>query len=78
VVVVTLGSVLGIIPGILGSKIIDLYLGQLYGYNQAITVVSPSLILQNIILVVVVGVLFSIFPAFRATQINIVKAFREG
>ena len=77
-VLVTLGSVLGIAPGILGSKIINAYLSKLYGYSEAITVVSPSLIIQNIVLVVVVGVLFSIFPAYRATKINIVKAFREG
>jgi len=77
-IIVTIGSILGIFPGILGSRIIDIYLGQLYGYSQSITVVSPSLILQNIVMVIVVGVVICIFPAYRATKINIIKALREN
>ncbi|MGA1822545.1 MAG: ABC transporter permease [Thermoplasmatota archaeon] len=59
-----LGSLLGIVPGILGSYYIDIYLRDLYGVNVAFSHISPLLIIILLLFLAVNVLIFSMIPAY--------------
>lgn len=59
-----LGSLLGIIPGILGSYYIDIYLRDLYGVNVVFSYIHPLLLLILLLFLAVNVLIFSLIPAY--------------
>jgi putative ABC transport system permease protein len=59
-----IGSLIGILPGILGSYYIDIYLRDLYGVNVVFSYVHPLLILILLLFLTVNVLIFSLIPAY--------------
>lgn len=63
----SLGSLLGIIPGYFGSMGIDAYLKDLYGLRVGFAQFDIALVIGSLAYVFVLVIVFSLAPAFRAT-----------
>ena len=59
-----LGAVLGMIPGIFGSHLIDIYLRDLYGVDVVFARTTPGLVVAILIFLSVNILIFSIIPAY--------------
>ena len=72
------GGFLGLFGGLIFGWVIAYYLANLFGTGtgSVVPVVPPDLIVLSLIVGVVIAVLTGIFPAIRASNVNIVEALR--
>ena len=68
--VASIGSVLGLVPGFLGTGLLDSYMRSFYGVDIPFTEVSPPAIIISIALTLLCAFVFSIIPAVRAVSIG--------
>jgi len=68
--VASIGSVLGLVPGFLGTGLLDSYMRSFYGVDIPFTEVSPPTIIISIALTLLCAFVFSIIPAVRAVSIG--------
>ena len=64
-----LGTIIGLLPGWLGSSTLDSFLRDLYGLNIAFSSFEPLVFVGSIIYLFILASLFSLVPAIRATTI---------
>jgi ABC-type antimicrobial peptide transport system permease subunit len=75
--IVVIGSILGLIPGYFGSIALSDYLSQNLGVAQDFTAFTPNLIISSLSIILVVGGLVSLYPAWRASHMKVVEALHH-
>ena len=84
IVVGVIGGLLGVVFGILAAEIINLAggipmpppPGRSVGFVSQILIV-PSILLFSVITMIITAVISSIYPAYKATKLNVVEALRH-
>ncbi len=76
-IIAILGSVVGLIPGYVGSHYLDIYLRGLYGVELEFTYMSPTIIVICFCFLIVTALIFSLIPGYRAASVDPVKFMRE-
>jgi len=74
--IVILGALIGLFGGILGSRYLGSYISDLYGLSQDMTAVTPTLMVSSFIEVLLIGILFSLYPAAKAIRMRVVDAMK--
>ncbi len=74
---VTIGAILGLIPGYFGSVAFGNYMASSVGINESFTAFTPEMIENALIEVIVLGTLFTIYPSWKAARMNILDALRH-
>ncbi|MBN1389865.1 MAG: ABC transporter permease [Candidatus Thermoplasmatota archaeon] len=65
----SLGALIGLVPGWMGSGLLDTFLRDLYGLNISFSSFEPLVFLGSISYLLILTSLFSILPAVRASNI---------
>lgn len=76
-IIATMGSVIGLIPGYVGSHYLDIYLRGVYGVELEFTHMSPTIILSCLCFLIVTTLIFSLIPGYRAVSVDPVRFMRE-
>jgi putative ABC transport system permease protein len=71
-----IGGLLGIVAGILIALIIALGVSY-YGYDWKFIVTMPSIIISTL-MAVSIGLIFGLWPAYRAAKLNPIEALRKS
>jgi putative ABC transport system permease protein len=71
------GGVLGIVLGIMGSRLLDSAVVTLFQLSYPVARISVSLVLQALGLSLAVGVVGAIIPCFLVYRMNIIYALRQ-
>ncbi|UCH89368.1 MAG: ABC transporter permease [Thermoplasmata archaeon] len=77
VFIVFLGAVVGIIPGYLGSVWLGDYISDIYGYNRTLTAFTLPMVTTALTQLLVIGTLASLYPAWKASRMNIQSVIRS-
>ena len=77
VVLIAVGACVGIVPGYFGSDYISDFMCAKYGVDLEITSFSLALVLRCVLYVVVIGCLFSFYPAVKASRLEIIDAMKK-
>ncbi len=75
--IVVIGSVIGLIPGYFGSRALSDYLSESLGVAQDFTAFTPNLIINSLTVILIVGGLVSLYPAWRASHMKVVDALHH-
>jgi ABC-type antimicrobial peptide transport system permease subunit len=75
--IVVIGSIVGLIPGYFGSRALSDYLSENLGVAQEFTAFTPNLIMDSLLIILVVGGLVSLYPAWRASHMKVVEALHH-
>ncbi|MEW5759926.1 MAG: FtsX-like permease family protein [Candidatus Thermoplasmatota archaeon] len=75
-VIVLVGCFLGIIPGYYGSQILSNYFEDNFGLNLELFSFDFWLIIRTILIAVVPGTFISLYPAWLATKISVIRAIK--
>jgi ABC-type antimicrobial peptide transport system permease subunit len=75
--IVSLGALVGIIPGYFGSIWLGDYISDIYGYNRALTAFTIPMVLYAFFQLLAIGGIVSIYPAFKASRMNIQEVIRS-
>lgn len=76
ITIVIIGTSIGLIFGYFGSQALGDYISSSLGIQEEFTAFTPNLILRSILLIITVGTLVSLYPAWGASRKNIVEALR--
>ena len=76
-VLIVLGACIGIVPGYFGSQYVSDFMAGKYGLDMEMTSFSLGLVLRCMIYVVAIGCLFSLYPAVKASRLEIIDAMRK-
>jgi len=76
-VLIVLGACVGIVPGYFGSQYVSDLMAGKYGLDMEMTSFSPGLVIRCMIYVVAIGCLFSLYPAVKASRLEIIDAMRK-
>ena len=76
-VLIAVGACVGIVPGYFGSDYISDFMCAKYGVDLEITSFSLALVLRCVLYVVVIGCLFSFYPAVKASRLEIIDAMKK-
>jgi len=74
---VTIGAVLGLGPGYFCSIGLSDYFTKGVGLDVELAVFTPELILQSIFITILIGSITSLFPAWNATRVSILKTLKR-
>jgi len=77
VFIVALGALVGLIPGYFGSSWLGQYISEIYGYNRTLTAFTVPLIFSAFAQLFIVGALVSLYPAWKASRMNIQSVIRS-
>jgi ABC-type antimicrobial peptide transport system permease subunit len=77
ILIVILGAIIGIVPGYFGSIALSDYLSESLGVAQEFTAFTTDLIASSFTVILVVGTLVSLYPAWRASHMKIVEALQH-
>jgi ABC-type antimicrobial peptide transport system permease subunit len=77
VLIVFIGAVIGLIPGYFGSIALSDYLSSNLGVSQDFTAFTTDLIVNSFMVILVVGGIVSLYPAWRASHMKIVEALQH-
>ncbi len=75
-VIVIMGALLGLIPGYFGSIALGNYMASSIGINQTFTAFTPEMIKNALLEVIILGSLFTLYPAWKASKMNILEALK--
>ena len=75
--IVALGALIGVIPGYFGSIWLGDYISDIYGYNRALTAFTLPLVTTALAQLFIVGSLVSLYPAWKASRMNIQTVIRS-
>ena len=76
-VLITIGSLLGIVLGYFSSRLISDYIRGQYGLSEELAEYTPELVAFPVLLVLLLGIGFSLYPAYRAVAVDIVRSIRH-
>jgi len=76
-VLIAVGACVGIIPGYFGSDYISDFMCAKYGVEMEITSFSLALVVRCVLYVIVIGCLFSFYPAIKASRLEIIDAMKK-
>jgi ABC-type antimicrobial peptide transport system permease subunit len=74
--IVIIGTLIGLIFGYFGSEALGDYISTSLGIQEEFTAFTETLIFRTILLVISIGTLVSLYPAWSASRKNIVDALR--
>lgn len=74
---IVLGALVGVLPGYLGADLMGTYLSSSYGFNFSLISFNMVLIGKAFLVMLAVGSLSSVYPAWLATKMNVIKALRH-
>jgi putative ABC transport system permease protein len=74
--IVVIGTLIGLIFGYFGSEALGNYISSSLGIQEEFTAFTETLIIRSILLVISIGTLISLYPAWSASRKNIVEALR--
>jgi len=74
---IAVGACVGIIPGYFGSNYISDFMCAKYGVEMEITSFSLALVVRCVLYVIIIGCLFSFYPAVKASRLEIIDAMRK-
>ncbi len=74
---VFMGSVLGVLMGVMGSHYLGEYIAGSFGIERDITLVTPWLIIFSMGITTALGSLASVYPGYRASRMKIVEAMKN-
>jgi len=77
ILIVILGAIIGIVPGYFGSIALSNYLSENLGVSQEFTAFTTDLIANSFTVILVVGAIVSLYPAWRASHMKIVEALQH-
>ncbi len=75
-VLVVMGALLGLIPGYFGSIALGNYISSSIGIKESMTAFTPEMIMNALMEVIVLGSLFTLYPAWKASRMNILEALK--
>lgn len=73
---VLIGALLGLIPGYFGSIFFGNYMASSIGLKDSLTAFTPDMIINALMEVIVLGSLFTLYPAWKASRMNILEALK--
>ena len=76
-VLIVTGAALGIIPGYFGAELVGDFMAGKYGLEMEITSFTPMLVTRCVLYVIIVGSLFSLYPALKASRLRVIDAMRK-
>ncbi len=74
---VTIGAFIGLGPGYFGSVWLSNYLTSGVGLDVELAMFTPQLILQSLFITILIGSITSLFPAWSATRVSILKTLKR-
>ena len=74
---VIIGALLGLIPGYFGSVVFGNYMAASIGISESFTAFTPSMIVNALFEVIVLGSIFTIYPSWKAARMNILDALKH-
>jgi ABC-type antimicrobial peptide transport system permease subunit len=74
---VVIGAILGILPGYFGAIYLSDYFTSKIGIEVEFISFSIDLVLRTLTATVLIGTFVTLFPAFLATRVNIIKALNR-
>lgn len=77
IVLILTGASLGVLPGYLGSELIGNYMSYKYGLEIDFTYFTAGLVFKCLAYVLVIGCVFALFPAFKASRIQVIDAMND-
>jgi len=77
IIIVSLGSLIGLVPGYFISDMMGDYFSKSYGLNVTLASFTPMIALQAVVMSVIIGSLASLFPAWMATRMNVIRALKH-
>ncbi len=77
ILISTMGAVVGLVPGYLGSKILGRYLQNLYGVNIQFSRFEPLVVIACMFFLFTLVSLFSLVPAIRSASISPKEGLRN-
>lgn len=76
-VLIIIGAGIGIVPGYFGSQYVSDFMAGKYGLDMELTSFSQGLVLRCMLYVIAIGCLFSLYPALKASKLEIIDAMRK-
>lgn len=76
-IIVIMGAFVGLIPGYYGSIVLSNYLAEGYGITREFYAFTPLMALYTLILLIGTGSFVSLYPAYRAVKMDIIKALKR-
>ena len=76
-ILIVVGAALGIIPGYFGAELVGDFMTGKYGLEMEMTSFTPMLVTRCVLYVIIVGSLFSLYPAFKASRLRVIDAMRK-
>jgi putative ABC transport system permease protein len=77
IMIIFIGAVIGLVPGYFGSIALSDYLSSNLGVSQDFTAFTTDLIFNSFMVILVVGGIVSLYPAWRASHMKIVEALQH-
>jgi len=74
---VVIGAVLGILPGYFGAIYLSDYFTSRVGIDVEFITFSPEVVMRSLSATILIGTFVSLYPAFLATRVNIIKALNR-
>jgi ABC-type antimicrobial peptide transport system permease subunit len=75
--IVFIGALLGIGPGYIGSILAADYISTTVGTSQTLVVFNPLTVAQLFVMVILLGGLMSMAPAWRAMRLDVIKSLKR-
>ncbi len=72
-IIAGLGSIIGTIPGMIGSNLLDNWLRSYYGVNMSFVYLTPVTLIVCFVFLFGFVILFSLLPGYRSTSTDIQK-----
>ncbi len=66
-----LGAIVGLIPGSIGSGLLDRYLRSFYGVDMVFSKFTPGMVMISFLFLIIMVVTFSILPGIRSTSADL-------
>jgi len=75
--IVLVGGLLGLVPGVLGTQALQGFIASRIGIAVSLAAFQPTVLAGALLMVVFLGSLVALYPAWKASRFNIISALRE-